>query len=260
MRFYERGKEGAPVLILIPGTCCHYSMFDEVIPYLEKDLYTVTVSFDGFDENEHGEYPDMKTETEKIEAYIEERFGGSVCGVYGCSLGGSFAAYLVQRGKVRISHVIIGSSDMDELHGIPAKLEAKLMAKIMYPAIRDGHLPGWLAKLSNAKTKRHPEDALYRQKFTDMFFHPFLKGGIVSEQSIYNQFYSDLDTVIGSHIGREGTVIHVFYAEKMGEKYLERYRRHFLEPDIRTFPLRHEELLACRPGQWASEVLGCLSG
>ncbi len=42
---------------------------------------------------------------------------------------------------------------------------------------------------------------------------------------------------------------------KMGEKYLERYHRHFENPDIRRHNMQHEELLICFPEQWAEEVL-----
>ena len=52
----------------------------------------------------------------------------------------------------------------------------------------------------------------------------------------------------------EGTVIHVFYAKKMGEKYLKRYFKYFANPDIREFDLQHEELLACYPYKWAQLV------
>lgn len=50
-----------------------------------------------------------------------------------------------------------------------------------------------------------------------------------------------------------GTVIHVFYAKKMGEKYLDRYKLHFADPDIREFDLQHEELLL-DADRWVKEV------
>lgn len=53
MRFYESGDITKPIILLIPGTCCHYSLFDKVIPLLKDKFYTAVVSFDGFDENEN---------------------------------------------------------------------------------------------------------------------------------------------------------------------------------------------------------------
>ena len=53
MRFYEFGEQGAPTILLLPGTCCHWKRnFGEVIPLLEKNLRIVCVSYDGFDETE----------------------------------------------------------------------------------------------------------------------------------------------------------------------------------------------------------------
>lgn len=51
-----------------------------------------------------------------------------------------------------------------------------------------------------------------------------------------------------------GTQIHIFYALKMGEKYRERYERHFAQPIIHEQDMQHEELLACHPEQWAQLV------
>lgn len=91
-----------------------------------------------------------------------------------------------------------------------------------------------------------------------MFLSPSLAGGIVKKKSIYNQFYSDLVTVIENGISRLGTTIHVFYAVKMGEKYEERYRTHFVNPDIRRHNMYHEELFACFPKVWTAEVFSCM--
>ena len=36
---------------------------------------------------------------------------------------------------------------------------------------------------------------------------------------------------------------HFIYANKMGEKYLERYKKYFHDPDIREFNMQHEQWL-----------------
>lgn len=70
----------------------------------------------------------------------------------------------------------------------------------------------------------------------------------VTRRSCENQFYSDLVTPLPEGISAPGTTIHVFYAEKMGKKYLARYRKHFRDPVIYPQDLQHEELLACPAG------------
>ena len=79
----------------------------------------------------------------------------------------------------------------------------------------------------------------------------------VERESIRNQFYSDLVTPIENSISVSDTTVHIFYAVKMGEKYLERYQRHFKNPDIRHHDMQHEELLICNPEMWEAEVRKC---
>ncbi|MCD7834453.1 MAG: hypothetical protein LUH00_10800 [Lachnospiraceae bacterium] len=79
----------------------------------------------------------------------------------------------------------------------------------------------------------------------------------VKRESIYNQFYSDLVTPLDDKIHADGTVIHCFFATKMGEQYETRYWQHFADPDVIRHDLQHEELLVCYPDQWVSEVENC---
>ena len=73
MKFYPFGAADAPVILLLPGTCCHWkSNFGAVIPLLAAQFRVLCVSYDGFDETERTEFPTMLEETEKIEAYIKE--------------------------------------------------------------------------------------------------------------------------------------------------------------------------------------------
>lgn len=39
MKVYEFGADTAPVILLLPGTCCHWkSNFGQVIPLLQRDF------------------------------------------------------------------------------------------------------------------------------------------------------------------------------------------------------------------------------
>ena len=79
MKVYEFGADTAPVILLLPGTCCHWkSNFGQVIPLLQRDFRVLCVSYDGFDETESIEFPTMLAETEKIEAYILKNCGGHI--------------------------------------------------------------------------------------------------------------------------------------------------------------------------------------
>ena len=76
MKVYPFGSEDAPAILLLPGTCCHWKgNFGHVIPLLAANYHVLCVSYDGFDETEHAEFPTMLEETAKIEAYISEHCG-----------------------------------------------------------------------------------------------------------------------------------------------------------------------------------------
>lgn len=250
MKFYTFGQEGAPVILLLPGTCCHWkSNFGGVIPYLEKSFRVLCASYDGFDETEPGEFPTMSEETAKIEAYIKEHCDGRIRAAYGCSLGGSFVGLLVSRGNIHIDCGILGSSDLDQASPFTAWLETALMMPLFYPMIRDGRFQSrMMQKRLEKRAEKMPE---YVRAFLGMFgaARPY-----VTKKSCKNQFYSDLVTPLPDKIDVPGTEIHIFYALKMGEKYHARYLRHFAHPVIHEQDLQHEELLACYPEKWANLV------
>ena len=255
MKFYEFGDLYKSVIILLSGTCCHWKAnYEKVIPFLTKNFRVICVSYDGFDETEKTVFPDMVTEAEKIENYIKENCGGKIHAAYGCSLGGSFVGLLVQRGNVHISHAILGSSDLDQEEGISAKLKAWLIGKMLYGMFQKGRLPGFMKRRLEKKTA---DERLYYDKMLDMFGMNNTRMSFVKQESIQSQFYSDLITPIENGISVSGTTVHIFYAVKMGEKYLERYYRHFENLDIRRHDMQHEELLICFPEQWAEEVKNC---
>lgn len=255
MKFYTFGSPEKPVLLLLPGTCCHWKRnFSGVVGLLERDFYVVCASYDGFDETEQTVFCDMITETEQIERYILETFGGRICAAYGCSLGGSFVGLLLQRSRVRIEHGILGSSDLDQGGGLLARMQARLIAAVLYGVFQKGRLPGWMQRRLE---KKSPAERAYMQKMLQMFGAGSKDMAFVRKKSIRNQFYSDLVTPLEDGICVPGTTIHIFYAVKMGEQYEARYRRHFKSPDIRRHALQHEELLLCQPEAWAREVRAC---
>lgn len=249
MKFYTFGSETKPVILLIPGTCCHWKLnFGEVIPLLEQDFRVVCVSYDGFDDTEDTVFPDMLTETQKIEQYILDNYGGHICAAYGCSLGGSFVGLLVQRGNIHMDHGILGSSDLDQNPVWKAKLKCKIAIPLLHRIVSTGEYPKILQGLM--EKKRTP----YRDKFMAMF--GIGSGGLpfMKRESVYNQFCSDLITPLEEGISVPGTTVHCFYAARMGVEYLRRYQKHFKDPVIHRFDMEHEELLVLHPEQWAEEV------
>lgn len=206
------------------------------------------MSYDGFDEIENTIFPDMLTETEKIEEYIKTRFGGHIRAAYGCSLGGSFAGMLVQRKNILIDHAILGSSDLDQDPVWKAKVKCRIAVPLLHKIVGTGEYPKMLQGLM--EKKRTP----YRDKFMSVF--GIGNGGLsfMKQEIVYNQFYSDLVTPLEEGISVPSTTVHCFYSAKMGEEYLRRYRKCFADPVIHPFDMEHEELLVLHPERWAEKV------
>lgn len=254
MKVYAFGRETAPVILLLPGTCCPWrGNFGHVIPLLSDEYRVLCVSYDGFDETERTEFSTMPEETERIENYIQEHCGGRIRGAYGCSLGGSFVGLLAARQNIHMDYGILGSSDLDQASHFTAKLQTDLLLPMIYPLIRDGKFQSRF--LQKRLKKRSDEMGDYVKAFMEMFgtARPY-----VTKESCKNQFYSDLITPLPDKIDIPGTEIHIFYARKMGEKYRARYEQHFAHPVIHEQNLQHEELLACFPEKWAELVKSIL--
>ncbi len=133
MKIYHFGAEDAPVLLLLPGTCCHWkSNFGAVIPLLADSFRVLCVSYDGFDETEQTEFPTMLEETEKIEAYLKIHCGGRIRAAYGCSLGGSFVGLLAARQNIHMDYGILGSSDLDQASPLTASLQTDFLLPLIY--------------------------------------------------------------------------------------------------------------------------------
>lgn len=156
------------------------------------------------------------SEVQKIEEMIQQNYQGKIFAAYGSSLGGT----LVVRKKVIMSKAIIGSSDFDQENHLLAFLKGKLLVMLMHPFLKNGY---FVPKcVQSYFQKESSKDSYVRDIFSFMTGLTF-----VSKQSLFNQFYSDLITPLANMIENDETEVHIFYAEKMGEKYLKRYKKTF---------------------------------
>lgn len=235
MQFEEMGNMNGKVLMLLPGTACTWQInFKYVIEELGKTFHLVCVNYDGFEGNPEVIFPGMIPVTEKIEKYINEKFGGRIDGAYGSSLGGSFVGQLIMRKNVHIDHGFIGSSDLDQGN----KIVAKIMTAIVGPWIKNASTPKGRKKLNkNLKRFLGMESNEEMESFMNEFSDGFLS---LHPDTIMKEFYSDYITKLEENISVENTMVHFVYAVKMGKKYEKRYRKYFKNPDIHPFNMQHE--------------------
>lgn len=233
MQFDEMGLESGKTLLLLPGTACDYQTnFGSVLDRLGVKYHLICVNYDGFD-GSGLTFPDMITVTEKIERYLLDNHDGRVDGAIGSSLGSSFVGQLVQRENAHIDHAIFGSPDLDQSGRLSAWLQSKLVVPLLTGFTKN--------EKKRAKTREKLKSFFEMSDETaDRFMACFEK---FSPVSIRNEYHSDLLTWLDDDIHVEHTKAHFIYANKMGEKYLKRYKRHFRDPEIREFDMQHEQWL-----------------
>lgn len=233
MTFEEFGTDNEKKLMLLPGTCCDWQTnFGNVLLKLEQKYHLICVNYDGFDGGSDI-FPDMITVTEKIEEYIIEHHNGRLDAALGSSLGSSFVGQLIQRKKIHIDHGIFGSPDLDQSGKISAKLQSMLVVPLLTSFTKN--------EKKQRKTKEKLKDFfLMDDEAADKFMACFSK---FDPRSIKNEYYTDLLTYLEDDINVEHTKAHFIYANKMGEKYLKRYKKYFHDPDIREFDMQHEQWL-----------------
>ena len=252
MQFTEFGKEDGKTLLLLPGTACTWQTnFKNVAGELAEKYHVIAVNYDGFEGDPALLFTDVPTVTEKIESYVLENHGGRVDGAYGSSLGGSFVGLLIRRKRIRIGHGFIGSSDLDQGGKLTARLLTMLVVPMLSGACRNEKRRAALkAKLRKKSAAGDGEGSLaFANGFIDgmRYLHP---------KTISREFYSDYVTPLEDGIHADGTKVHVVYALKMGEKYEKRYRRHFCDPDIHAFDMKHEAWLY--DDAWKGPVLAMI--
>lgn len=233
MQFEEMGNMSGKTLMLLPGTCCDWQTnFERVIPTLSEKYHIICVNYDGFDGSDVI-FPDMITVTEKIEDYIIKNHGGRIDGAIGSSLGSSFVGQLIMRKKIHMDHGIFGSPDLDQSGKVSAWLQSKLVVPLLTSFTKN-------EKKQNKTKDLLKKTFLMDDEAADKFMACFAK---FSPESIKNEYYTDLLTYLKDDINVEHTRAHFIYANKMGEKYLERYKKYFHDPDIREFDMQHEQWL-----------------
>lgn len=253
MTVHEFGKKGNPVIMLFSGTMCFWKgNFGGVIDKLAEKFLVAAVAYTGFDENDTESYVSVEDELGRIEKYIKENYNGEICAAYGCSLGGSFVAQLAARHNIRMKYGIIGSSDMDQSGSFKASIMTALMLKVTYNFIHTGEYKSKLMKKRFQQQMADPDP--YNRAFVAMTGRDKYDMSFITKESLKNQFKSDLTTPLPEHIDNGETEIHVFYAKKMGEKYLERYKKYFKNPIIHEQDMRHEEFFGLHPDEWCALV------
>ena len=141
---------------------------------------------------------------------------------------------------------------MDQAGELKASLMAAIMVKITWNFIHTGKYKSKLMQKRYDCQMAAPDP--YNKAFVAITGRDKFDMSFISRESLKRQFKSDLTTPLPKGIDNKNTEIHIFYAKKMGEKYLERYRAYFQDPIIHEQDMRHEEFLGVYPKDWCNLV------
>lgn len=255
MQFTEMGREDGKTLVLLPGTACTWQVnFSRVIDALAERYHLICVNYDGFEGDPTICFTSVPEVCAKIEDYLIAEHGGRVDGAYGSSLGGSFAALLVQHGRVHVDHAFIGSSDLDQGNAVVARIITWMVGPMLSGAAKSEKKRQKLVNrlVKNLYAGTDDEDM---RSFLDGFSRSFAN---MHPKTISREFYSDYVTPLADGIHQDGTTIHVIHALKMDPKgkYRARYLQHFKDPDLMPFDMQHEEWLF--GSTWTDTVLAAI--
>ena len=248
MKVYAFGEETAPVILLLPGTCCHWKgNFGHVIPLLSDEYRVLCVSYDGFDETERTEFPTMLEETAKIEDYLKVNCGGHIRAAYGCSLGGACLTRLLALGELPVKRAIIDGGITP--YQLPYLIRKLLLARDV------------LSFKLAANNRKILEAAFPPERFTlpgrdhkkeyDAI-EAYLK--TYSDQTIRNIFWSGNNYILPKTPAKIGTKITYWYGdeEKKDRRSNIRFIKHYFpQARIHGIPkMAHAELVMIYPEEF----------
>jgi len=72
--FHEFGAPSKPIIMLFPGTMCHWKAnFEKVIPRLLSDFFVLVVSYTGFDGEDREDFQSILAEVQKIKEKLSRK-------------------------------------------------------------------------------------------------------------------------------------------------------------------------------------------
>lgn len=112
MNFKTFGKEGAPVLMLIPGLGVSFEIFKPLIELVDAHFHIVAVEVDGFTLGVHTKFTSIDDQAAQVSRYICQHHAGKICCAYGLSLGGKILSRVLERNEVIIGHSILDAAPL----------------------------------------------------------------------------------------------------------------------------------------------------
>lgn len=112
MDFKTFGKNGSPVLMLIPGLGVSYEIFLPLIGLLEDKFQIIAVQIDGFTLGRKTEFTSIDDQAVRIINYIKDNHKGNIDIIYGLSLGGKILSRVLERNEIAVGHAVMDAAPL----------------------------------------------------------------------------------------------------------------------------------------------------
>ncbi len=107
MTIHEFGAENKEVLVLIHPSLVMWDYFENVIPLLEKDYHLFIPALPGYDPDSPSDYTSVEQIAEELGDWLLAHGHIEICGVYGCSMGGSIVIRMLTDQRIHIRSAMI---------------------------------------------------------------------------------------------------------------------------------------------------------
>ncbi len=109
MNIHEYGTENRNVLVLIHPSLVMWDYFEYVIPLLSPFFHLVIPALPGYDPDSSGDFTSVEQIASELADWLIAHGHSEVCGVYGCSMGGSIVIRMLTDSRLRIRSAMIDS-------------------------------------------------------------------------------------------------------------------------------------------------------
>lgn len=107
MNIHEYGTENRNVLVLIHPSLVMWDYFEYVIPLLSPFFHLVIPALPGYDPDSSGDFTSVGQIASELADWLITHGHSEVCGVYGCSMGGSIVIRMLTDSRLRIRSAMI---------------------------------------------------------------------------------------------------------------------------------------------------------
>ena len=107
MTIHEYGAQHERVLVLLHPSLVMYDYFDYVTPLLEPYFHLVIPALPGYDPECRSDYTSVEQIAAELGDWLLAHGHSEVCGVYGCSMGGSIVIRMLTDQRLHIHTAVI---------------------------------------------------------------------------------------------------------------------------------------------------------